>query len=141
MTNVITLPKKEDQVWVCKCGCYTFELRGDGKAVCAGCRVEPTDGDGLGWWRPKREGDQEVDPNMRPTASVVSNVENYTRHAMEHRVKDPTITWVVCGRDDGSVHSWKVHPAEDGSPDRNRWLLRRLKDAARLLLDQNLQRR
>jgi len=142
MSNVIPLSTRDMQVWVCKCGCYSFELREDGKAVCNACHAEPNNNDGLGWWRPKQDDDKQVDKNMRPVSSTLSNVENYSRYRMEHEiVADQTVSWVAYGRDDGSVQTWKKHPQEDGSPDRNRWILRRLKDAARLLLDQNLLQR
>lgn len=44
--EVITLPVGKNRLWVCGCGCATFELRGDGAALCAACGTETAQG---GW--------------------------------------------------------------------------------------------
>jgi hypothetical protein len=46
MTNIVKFPEPTRRMWVCNCGCSSFELLEVGVAICAMCGAEAEDG---GW--------------------------------------------------------------------------------------------
>ena len=59
MSNVIALTKPLPRIWVCACGCSTFELFEDGEAKCAICGTQPETG---GWSVPETKAEYDGDP-------------------------------------------------------------------------------
>lgn len=51
MSDVIEFPggDEPEEIWVCGCGCRSFELRADGTAACSAC-FSDLDVDGGGWY-------------------------------------------------------------------------------------------
>ena len=125
MSDVIKLPSKQERIWVCSCGCSTFELLEVGGARCSLCS---TDVEGAGTWfgTDPAAGDAAEPPvrDVQGNGSV-----DFVRRHMQEKAKGDDCALMVLAFEDGSVSVWS--PAE--SDDEKNWAYRRLSDACALI--------
>ncbi len=105
MTNVITLPTKddeEDRIWICgHCSQSVFELHMDGTTECRGCghRGEYPDGAWIDW-KPTKEPPTEA---TRST-TVFDSAAFAQRNIIKQLDEDTTV--LVIASDDGKIRAW-----------------------------------
>lgn len=115
----------ERRLWVCGCGCSTFELYDDGGHGCAACGMEWREGS---WY--------EVVPvageyRGEPFRDVMGNGCLDFAWARVRRLCDgDDVAMVVVARSDGETSAWF---GGDATPERRKWFGRRLKDARSML--------
>lgn len=105
MTEIVNFPAKEKQpepmIWVCGCGCSTFELLSDGAAKCALCQEAINDG---GWLVPATDKEWDGDD---PVRDVSGNGEpDFARRVTSKRVLEDDVVLVVVVKQDGTVSTW-----------------------------------
>ena len=129
MSEVVSFPSKEapKTIWVCGCGCGSFELSGDGELTCSGCGVPLAGAEG-GWYVPALPGTPwEGDP---PVTHATSNgSEEFARRRMQGFAGDTDVAGIVIIKSTGQIHTWTdVDTTKDVA-----WLQEGLKDAARII--------
>lgn len=124
--TVIDFPT--NQIWVCLCGCLTFNLRRDGSTECAACGNRE---DG-GTWTDKADSGYSA-PATQFSRIVSEQDEVFTRARYAKLVKSsPDLCVVALVDADGRVRVWQ---ARDLSPRAERgWLNRALKSARDMLV-------
>lgn len=125
MAEIISL-KPEPMLWICACGCSTFEILSDGSANCAAC-CSPHDVDGAGWSSWVAMSDKNEDSTFRDVQGNGS-VE-FARRRVAQMATDDTAAVVVVARRDGSVSTW----SEVETADQAQWVRERLTQAADLI--------
>lgn len=132
MTNVISLPPRNQDkvVWRCGCGCITHFLRADGEMECAQCGVL-AEGD-TGEWRVNLP-DTPAKPRETETGDVKVTDLNSSDAAIRRVLKNAdtsTMVALVVLHDDGALSVW----GEDLDTDERRdWFDRRIADAKAML--------
>lgn len=106
MTEIVELHKKT-YIWVCECGCTSFELEDTGAARCALCaeprESQPEDG---GWHRTDNDPDWDAD-RLSPIRQVGANGDpDFVRALTVKRAQQEDVVAVVVLREGGSVHVW-----------------------------------
>lgn len=114
----------EPRLWVCDCGCSTFEIREDASICCAHCAVISQTELG-GWYSPEAKAAAE------PERFVVAGngCVDFVRRRLSKTMMDDDVVGLVMIRDEGTVSFW--HTAD--TPERVKWFKRRLKQAKRIL--------
>lgn len=115
MSNVVAIqpkPKDTDFIYVCNCGCASFELRGDGAAICRNCFALADDGG----WKEKADGDAAFEG--AETYSDAGNDASFAEHKIKRDVQDAE--WIIAGTDAGRVISWARNFIE--TPEQEAWL-------------------
>lgn len=125
MAEIISL-KPEPMLWICACGCSTFEILSDGSANCAACSAQH-DVDGAGWSSWGAKSDKDEDDTFRDVQGNGS-VE-FARRRVAQMATDDTAAVVVVARRDGSVSTW----SEVETADQAQWVRERLTQAADLI--------
>ena len=122
---VVDFPPKLEQIWVCLCGCSTFELLASGTTRCAACSVVSPDNGG--WYTPPTK-TQYTGPE--PFEDVQGNGEvEFSRRRMSRRAMDPNTCCVVVILRDGAVSTW----ADFETLEQCNWLKKRLLDGAEVI--------
>lgn len=108
MTEIVNFPAKEKQpeplIWVCECGCSTFELCNDGTGRCALCNSVIGDEAEGGWLVPATDKEWEGDD---PVRDVSGNGEpDFARRVTSKRVLEDDVVLVVVVKQDGTVSTW-----------------------------------
>ncbi len=108
MTNVITLPTKDDEedlIWVCgHCGFEAFELHRDGTTLCRGCghRGEYPDGSWTEWTASKV-----------PPENATRTTTQYAGAVFAHRSIfndiDEKTTVLFTAADNGKIRAWSAY--------------------------------
>ncbi|WP_212525860.1 hypothetical protein [Actibacterium sp. MT2.3-13A] len=116
-------------VWVCCCGCSTFELRGDGEAECANCGAFASADDGN--WYDRIKGGQARDESAdEPFKDIQGNGSvEFARARIARLAADCDAVAIVVVKDDGRLHAWY----EASSEDQVQWTVGRLDEAKGLL--------
>jgi hypothetical protein len=126
MSEVVSLPTRPEVVWVCACGCSTFELMGDGAARCATC-LSQTDAEQGGWHAPDSAPEWDGDAPVRDIQGNGS-VEFARRRLTQLSSADDAVAVIVI-REDGTLHAWSnVETQEQFS-----WLKRQMIKVYRLI--------
>lgn len=124
MADVVNFPVKERKIWVCNCGCSTFELMNDGNVRCAMCEVESSN---EGGWSPmdsflEWQGDA-------PIREVQGNGdEEFTRRVTIRRAGDKDVTAIVVVKSHGMISVW----GDISGDEQLQWVKRRLDDSKEL---------
>lgn len=122
--NVVTLPTTSPVIWICWCGCSTFELHASGAAHCASCGIEVV-GAG-GWYMPPRD---EVWDGDAPFQDVQGNGStDFARRRIADQAQAEDVVALVVVRANGGVSTWGANSTPEDLP----WLRRRFADAMRL---------
>ena len=118
------------QIWVCVCGCSTWELNRDGTAQCAGCDGL-TEAEAGGWFTAIEDG-PERDPDLPgPVADVQGNGSvEFARRRMARLAEGDDVRMLVVVRDSSAVSLWR---AETSTEEGLRWMRERLDDAREML--------
>lgn len=127
MGEIVSL-LKEPQLWVCACGCSTFEILSDGTARCAACDA-PHDVDGSGWSEWVAKSAKEESDTFRDVQGNGS-VE-FARRRVAQMATDATAALVVVARRDGSVSTW----SEAETAEQSDWVRDKLTQAADLVAE------
>ena len=94
MADVVDFPARPQQIWVCECGCASFDLRSNGTSSCSVCGLVTT-GDKGGWFDEIADGpdfpaDQEVFRDFNWNGSI-----EFARHQILQAAADKTARAVV----------------------------------------------
>lgn len=109
MAEIISLPSatQETYIWVCECGCTSFELMSNDTAVCALCGTQRIGDDPVGgWYRKNTDPDWDAD-RLPPVRQIGGNGEaDFAKRVTIRRMEHPDVVAVVVLREDGAVHTW-----------------------------------
>jgi hypothetical protein len=107
MSDVIPLKTKKEEpkplIWVCECGCCTYELFSDSTVRCAVCG-EATGGPDGGWDVPETDKKWDGEAPVRDISGNGSEV--FARRRMDTYVKDPNACVIIVFDETGSIHTW-----------------------------------
>ncbi len=124
--TIISFPPKttdRDLIWVCNCGCASFELRGDGSAVCRACESDVSEPGA--WWDSVKNGPT---TDATPEYQDGGNGPEFAERLAKRHAQDADI--LIAIRQNGRVQTW----ARDlTTREQFEWLQRRVEDAMRLL--------
>lgn len=119
-------PSDHDYLWICPCGCVTFEVRGDGSFVCANC-AETSDVDQGGWFK---QGEPEIDcAEERVVRGNDPDDIRFLRQRISRMVLEEDTCGVVVIRQDGGI----TFMEDACTDDRKSWYRRRLNQAKKML--------
>lgn len=132
MSDVVKFgPKapKTPLIWVCTCGCSTFELLSDNTVRCPVCEIVSPSPDG-GWYAPEtdkmwegKESDEAPIRDISGNGSV-----EFARARLRKYATDEDAMAICVFKEDGAVHTWSmVETAEQLE-----WLKRKLEVAYEL---------
>lgn len=112
--SVIGFPKRKepDAIWVCNCGCASFELHADGRATCRSCYVLVQEGG----WKVRDEGD--MDHAGAVTFADAGSEPTFAERKIKRDVQ--AAHWIICGTYEGRVMSWSEGFIE--TPEQEEWL-------------------
>lgn len=117
--------EKEPRVWVCTCGCSTFELLETGETRCGLCATI-SDHSG-GWYSYPSEAEWTEDSPMQDIQGNGS-VE-FVRELMKRRIDEDAAVVVLVLEKNGRMHAWTA--AEN--PEQHAWSLKELESATGIL--------
>lgn len=119
MSDVVDFPATQPKIWVCDCGCSSFELRSNNTACCALCGVESSEG---GWYLPD-EG-LAWDGN-EPVREISGNgVIDFAKKVIGKRMSDPDVVLAVIVKDGGAISTWSSIETEEQRKWAHRQLMR-----------------
>jgi hypothetical protein len=98
--SVVSLPNREppDMIFVCNCGCASFELHADGRATCRSCRSVSDDG---GWKVRSEEDAIHAGPVSYADAG---NGGDFAERKIKRDAQ--RAEWIICGTWEGRIMSW-----------------------------------
>lgn len=128
-TEATTAEPAEPNIWVCACGCSTFELCSDATATCAACGHKPDPEEG-GWFTPPDttnmwEGDTPV-RDISGNGSV-----EFARYQLSNHAAAPDAALIVVVKEDGTRHAW----CNSETDEQVEWAERALAKAAQTIRD------
>lgn len=129
MTEIVELRPKT-YIWVCECGCTSFELEDTGAARCALCGIprEPQPEDG-GWHRTDDDPHWDAD-RLAPIRHIGANGDpDFVRALTVKRAQQPDVVAVVVLREGGSVHVW----CNIETDEQHEWAKRRMEESFPLM--------
>lgn len=129
MADIKTFPKKEEprppRVWVCNCGCLTFELLETGETRCALCSTISDHGGA--WYRYPDDKEWTGDSPMRDIRG--NDGIPFVKSLMKSRIDDESAALVVVLERSGRLHTWSAAETKEQS----NWQLEELKRVDELL--------
>lgn len=123
MSEVVDFPGK--RIFVCLCGCSTWELLEDGTTRCAAC--ENVTLDGGSWFYERPEAQERSDPPFRDIQSNLSV--DFSRRRMAALAADGDAALIVVAKEGGCVSAWSAADTKE----RFAWARRKMKVAVGLL--------
>ena len=129
MAEIVEFARKT-RIWVCRCGCTSFELMSDGGALCALCGT-PRTGDGPlgGWLRTDDDPDWDAD-RLPPVRQIGGNGDpDFAKRVTARRLEHPDVVAVVILREEGRIHTWSNLETDEQVG----WAGRRLAESLHLL--------
>jgi hypothetical protein len=122
---VVDFPNKPEQIWVCLCGCSTFELLASGATRCASCSVVSQNNGG--WYTPPVTTEY---TGAEPFVDVQANGEvEFSRRRLSRRAMDPETCCIVVLSRNGEISTWSDIETQEQSD----WVKRRLSHGAELI--------
>lgn len=116
MAEIISLPTatQEPYIWVCECGCTSFELMSDDTALCALCGTQRIDDTHIGgWYRKDTDPDWDAD-RLPPVRQIGGNGDpDFAKRVTIRRMEHPDVVAVVILREDGIIHTWSNLETDD----------------------------
>jgi hypothetical protein len=103
--SITEFPKPEKVIWVCTCGCATFELLADGGATCAACDDgwHPSNGA----WYVKPDEAPEAVTDTPPVREIYgNNDEDFMRKRMTQMIATAPLALVVLPKGDDKTMTW-----------------------------------
>ena len=129
MADVIPLVSVEPMLWVCNCGCSSFEVLSDHTLRCAMCGTVSQDVGG--WSLPDPSNIR--DPDLpAPIRQVGGNGEvDFARNATLRHSEETDVVAHAVIKEGGRIHLW----SNAETPDQRAWIRRRFDDLKELLPD------
>ena len=127
MADVVNFPAKQDRIWVCRCGCSTFNLLDGGRAECAACGSWDVH-EGAGWSYDLGGRHDEFDGQTFNDIHGNGSVE-FARARMRRDALRDDVRMIVLGREDGSIACWFDVTTEE----QREWALEKMADAKAML--------
>jgi hypothetical protein len=127
MTEVLSFVPKRPNIFVCNCGCSSFEFYNDGSVTCALCfeRIDSLSG---AWDVPAAPlRPPEADARVREVSG--NGDAAFARRVILRRGEGEDAVAVIVIRDDGSTHLWTSVDTRE----RTQWLKRRIWDVRSML--------
>lgn len=118
MSEIIQLKGKKEpsppKIWVCLCGCSTFELLSTAEVRCPVCLLTSPAPDG-GWTPDPEAADwQGKDENDAPIRDISGNGSiEFARHMLLNHAKDPEACAIIVFKLSGSVHAWSMAETQE----------------------------
>lgn len=132
MSEIIPLPQKQRRLWICQCGCSSFDLLDDGSASCAACE-EPAHSDAGGWFTDVDSGSDRPEGLDPPFNDIQGNGSvEFARRRIEAMTRGSDVVGIVCLRSNGAISTW----TEADTGERVRWVCDQL-DAAKALFSKH----
>ena len=127
MSDVVRFPEAKTVIWVCGCGCTSFELLGDLTARCVLCGAKPTTE--VGGWFPSEKGQAWI--GDLPTSEVASNEDGtgFMRRLASRRAAQENVVLTLACEDTGRLHLW----ADAHDEEQRQWARDRLASAIEML--------
>lgn len=104
-------PKDEDSdlIWVCRCGCQSFNLYSNGQTECCNCKQMSTGADSAEWMKLKPEvtGEEKEAPETLTNVIQVQH-SNAALQQVVGGLDDQNCSFVVVSRANGIVSTWKA---------------------------------
>jgi len=114
---------RDPKIWVCDCGCSTFEIMSDGGAKCAACDA-PHNVDGAAWSAQSVKSEPETFRDIQGNGST-----DFARRRVASMATDEAASVVVVVRRDGSISTW----SEAETQEQSQWVRDGLMQAADLI--------
>ena len=119
MADIKSFPKKTEaktepkpaRIWVCNCGCCTFELLETGETRCAVCSA--TEAHGGGWHTNPHEQEWAGDSPMKDIRG--QDEVSFVKSLMKSRIEDDSAALVVMLEKSGRLHTWSVAETKEQS--------------------------
>lgn len=115
----------EPLIWICQCGCSTFELMSDGTVRCAICLLSSPGPEG-GWYPPDTDRQWEGDT---PVRDISANGDvDFAKNRVRRYANEDDIATLLVLKENGNLHLWcKVE-----TPEQLEWLKRKFETALQL---------
>ncbi|MFY0633673.1 MAG: hypothetical protein JXQ91_07670 [Vannielia sp.] len=121
--NVVNFPDQKDEIWVCGCGCSSFQLNGDGSTECAACGGWCEDNSG--WYAEISDG-PELDPSINPISDIQGNGSvDFARRRVRQLAGQEDAALLIVATTDGAVSVW----CNAETPEQMAWHFKRLSAA------------
>lgn len=130
MNNNVVPLRGKPRIFICTCGCSTFELWEDGTSHCAMCDTDVSSATGA-WYETQPTDIPQRDPDLAaPIRTVQGNGSiDFARRLIAQRAQAEDAKALVVLREDGAIHTWSAAETEEQSD----WVQQRLQDAMELL--------
>ncbi len=110
MTKIVDFPKEKTEekllIWVCNCGCVTFELFSDGSAICANCGAVSGNG---GWNPPENASEHNGEVISVVRGNGPDEPDDFTRALVARRMADPKCVFSTALLEDGTISVWSSY--------------------------------
>lgn len=126
MSNIVNLTPPPVKIWVCNCGCTTFELASDGTTTCAACFNVSSD---HGGWAPRPEQASTVPQEGQFRSTRGNDSVDFARRFTLRKANAESACVIMSAIDDGSISVW----ANAETSEQIEWAVRRLEDAVKVL--------
>jgi hypothetical protein len=125
VSDIVPFPaKQEPMIWVCECGCSSFELLNDGTMQCALCGCMPADGA----WDPVDS--DEVWTGESRIREVSGNGDpDFAKKVTAKRIMDPDTVLSVVIKANGALSAWSSLETSE----KVEWGISRLEDLQEIL--------
>lgn len=124
MDNVIPLFREE--IWVCECGCATFQLYANGSAKCAHC-MGVVEGSGS-WFEEISSVSSRTDKT--PFTDIFGNgSSDFSRARIARLAAAKDLVMMALAMEDGTVTVWNAAQ----TPEQARWVVRKMRQLKRLM--------
>lgn len=124
---VVEIPKKAPRIWICDCGCSTFELLESGWAQCASCADDLEHGT---WFEKIKGGKARPEDAEEPFSDIQGNGSvDFAMHSARRAASQADLKVLVAVNAEGKVTAWT------GAETKNQieWVLDRI-DQGRALI-------
>lgn len=111
--SVVNFPSPTPVIWVCECGCSTFELHETGEAVCANCQCTSSASGGA-WFEDITKGPARDPDAPPPIADVQGNGSvEFARGRIQQLAAQSDAVVLVVVRECGAVHTWSATETDE----------------------------
>ena len=128
MTEIVSFPSPERLIWVCDCGCSTFNLFSDGMAACSLCQA-PVTGAMDGWQSRTESAKAREEPLTSMSDYQGNGSPEFALALIRKTASDPDVKLVIVATGDSRTRVWA---AADTQPEME-WTKDRITDAIGLL--------
>ena len=126
MSDVIQIPIRRDEIWVCLCGCSSFSLLGDGSIECSSCGTWAEE---MGsWYEEKPAAEATDDP---PFGDIQGNGSvDFAKAQVIRSVQSVDVVMIMTVAENGRLKLWT---SVEGKA-QEKWLLRQFSAGKKLFM-------